>query len=179
MNHYILLLRNENLEGLFGQEYKNLGNDEARGKYTLLHLTQLLNCWMAGGSLADLELIYQPKRGGIGKCEHAREFVVRLVPELAYVFALPAQVFLSMYKNDMDEVYLPIGLETLGSCVKEGFDNTEKLAIWQFRNRGIARRSIHREYDLIEPYLESAIHSEKFSDVIDRIKNAVKIVNLN
>ena len=169
----LLLLRNENLEGLFGQEYKNLGNDEARGKYTLLHLTQLLNCWMAGDSLADLELIYGPKRGGIGKCEHAREFVVRLVPELAYVFALPAQVFLSMYKNDEEEVYLPIGLETLGSCVKEGFDNTEKLALWQYRKRRLARRAVHREFKLIEPYLKPANPGEKFIDVIGRIKSAV------
>ncbi|WP_340124594.1 hypothetical protein [Methylobacter svalbardensis] len=84
-----------------------------------------------------------------------------------------------MYKNDEEEVYLLIGLETLGSCVKEGFDNTEKLALWQLRHKSIARRSIHREFDLIEPYLESAIPSEKFSDVIDRIKSAVKIVNLN
>lgn len=172
-----LLLRNENLEGLFGREYKELYGDEARGKYALPHLARLLNCWMTGDSLADLELSYGTRMERIGKCENAREFVLRLVPDLAYIFGLPAQVFQSMYKDNIEVVDLPIGLETLGSCVREGFDQTEKLALWQHRKRIIARRAVHREFKSIEPYLEPAIPGEKFSDVIARIKSAINIAS--
>jgi len=145
-----ILVRNENLEGLFGKEYKLLDNDEDRGNYALPHLARLLNCWMEGGSLAELELSYGTKKESIGKCENARKFVLRLVPDLAYIFGLPAQVFQSMYKDSMDIVELPIGLEVLSSCVREGFDQAEKLAFWQAKKRTITRRAVHREFKLID-----------------------------
>lgn len=172
-----MLLRNENLEGLFGKAYKVLDDDEARGRYAQPHLARLLNCWMAGGSLADLELGYGTRMERIGKCENAREFVLRLVPDLAYIFGLPAQVFQSMHKDSMEVVDLPVGLEALGSCVREGFDQTEKLAFWQYKKRTIARRSVHREFKLIEPYLKPVSPGEKLTSVIDRIKNTLKIIN--
>ena len=84
-----------------------------------------------------------------------------------------------MYKYDMGVVDLPIGLETLSSCVREGFDQNEKLAFWQYKKRTIARRAVHREFKLIELFLEPAIPGEKLTSVIDRIKNTLKIINLN
>ncbi len=145
-----ILVRNENLEGLFGKAYKLLDNDEDRGNYALPHLARLLNCWMEGGSLAELELSYGTKKESVGKCENARKFVLRLVPDLAYIFGLPAQVFQSMYKDSMEVVELPIGLEALSSCVREGFDQTEKLVFWQAKKRTIARRAVHREFKSID-----------------------------
>ena len=83
------LIRRESLEGLFGAEYKNLQEDEKRGQYALPHLVRLLGCWMAGDTLADMERALGTQEHLIGKCEAAREFVLRIVPELAYIFGLP------------------------------------------------------------------------------------------
>ena len=50
----------------------------------------------------------------------------------------------------MEVVELPIGLEALSSCVREGFDQTEKLVFWQAKKRTIARRAVHREFKSID-----------------------------
>jgi hypothetical protein len=172
-----ILLRNENLEGLFGTEYKKLDDDKTRGKYALSHLARLLNCWMAGHSLADIERSYGTPDNRIGKCEKAREFVLRLVPELAYVFGLPAQIFQAMYKDSLEIVNLPKGLETLGSCVREGFDTTEKLAYWQYRNKHINRRAVHRCYvsvDNIPRLWRYLVCEEAFSSLSVERKEKLK-----
>jgi hypothetical protein len=49
--------------------------------------------WMRGDTLAELELQFGTPESRIGKCEAAREFVLRVLAELAYIFGLPAQIY--------------------------------------------------------------------------------------
>ena len=87
------LIRREGLEGLFGKPYKVLEDDDARGQFVLLALADMLTGWMGGQTLVALERILGIEEHFLRKCERAREFTLRIVPELAYIFGLPAQVF--------------------------------------------------------------------------------------
>jgi superfamily II DNA/RNA helicase len=169
------LIRRESLEGLFGTEYKNLEEDEQQGQYALPRIVLLLGRWMAGDTLADLDRAFGTQERLIGKCESAREFVLRIVPELAYIFGLPGQVFQALAAENGEPVDPPLGLGTLGPCVREGVDKIEKLALRQYRRGRVSRRAIHREFASIESYLGPSVAGETFSAAITRVKNAVDI----
>jgi hypothetical protein len=62
-------------------------------KYSFPHLARLLGRWKAGDTLADLDRAFGTEEHLVGKCEAAREFVLRIIPELTYIFGLPGQVF--------------------------------------------------------------------------------------
>jgi hypothetical protein len=62
-------------------------------KYSFPHLARLLGRWKAGDTLADLDRAFGTEEHLVGKCEAAREFVLRIIPELTYNFGLPGQVF--------------------------------------------------------------------------------------
>ena len=66
------LIRQESLEGLFGSTYKKLEGDEAKGLYAIQEFERLLPSWMAGATLAALELAAGTAPNRLGKCETAR-----------------------------------------------------------------------------------------------------------
>jgi superfamily II DNA/RNA helicase len=171
------LIRRESLEGLLGTKYKKLEEDEKRGQYAFPYLVRLLGYWMAGNTLADLERAFGTEEHLVGKCETAREFVLRIVPELAYIFGLPGQVFRALAAHNGEQVDPPLGLATLGPCVREGVDKIEKLALRQYRRGRVSRRAVHREFAIIEPYLSPSVLGENFPAVIGRVESAVGIAD--
>ena len=173
-----VLIRRESLEGLLGTAYKKLEEDEKRGQYALPYLVRLLGCWMAGNTLADLDRAFGTEEHLIGKCETAREFVLRIVPELAYIFGLPGQVFQALAAENGEQVDPPLGLVTLSSCVREGVDKIEKLALRQYRRGRVSRRVVHREFTIIERHLGPSVVGENFTAVIGRVENAIGIADL-
>lgn len=179
-HHYLIpvLIRRESLEGLLGSAYKSLAQDEERGQYALPHLVRLLDRWMAGDSLSEIELIFGTPDHRIGKCENAREFVLRMIPELTYIFGLPAQIMRAQAtEGEVSAEPLP-ALATLASCVREGVDSIEKLALIISQNEKVNRRAIHRKFRSIEPYLSPAMPAESFADTLSRVKNAVLAASL-
>jgi hypothetical protein len=128
---------------------------------------------MAGDTLADMERAFGTQERLIGKCEAAREFVLRIVPELAYIFGLPGQVFRALAAENGEQIDPPLGLGMLGPCVREGLDKIEKLALRQYRRGRVSRRAVHREFATIEPYLSPSILGDNFPAVIGRVENAV------
>jgi superfamily II DNA/RNA helicase len=172
------LIRRESLESLFGAKYKALADDSARGLYAAPLLFPLLDRWTQGGTLADLERAFGTKESKIGKCETAREFALRVVPELAYIFNVPVQVLRAVQVDRGEPLDAPVGLASLGSCVKEGFDRVEKLALRQYRKGQPTRVGVHRDFLTIEPYLAPPASNEDFAAVISRVENAVSIASL-
>lgn len=169
-----ILIRRESLEKFLGTNYKKLEDDVSRGQYAFPIVIQLLERWMAGDSLADMERSHGTQEHLIGKCESAREFTLRIIPELAYIFALPNQVYRAVMADRGEIVDSPLGLSSLGPCVREGFDRVEKLALRQFHKGRLSRRAVHRQYVEIGPYVEPLAPGENFGAVIDRVGNAVR-----
>jgi hypothetical protein len=133
---------------------------------------------MAGSALVDLERAFGTIEHRIGKCEAAREFALRIVPELAYIFGLPSQVFRALMVDRGTPTEPPLGLGSLGPCVRDGFDKIEKLALRQYRKGRVSRRAVHREFAAIEPYLDPSVAGEPFGAVLGRVENAVGIADI-
>ena len=164
------LIRQESLEGIFGSPYKKLESDEAKGLYAVGAFEHLLPAWMAGATLATLEQIAGTAPNRIGKCETAREFVLRIVPELAYLYGIVPQLYTTLFPTGPG---VPIALATLGAAVREGVDQPEKVALRQVRSRRLNRIAVHREYQTIAEYLAPTGPTEAFSDMVERVRSAV------
>jgi hypothetical protein len=172
------LLRREGLEGLFGAPYRRLQRDEDRGRLALPALRQLCREWMAGSTLAAMEQSFGTPFERLGKCEAAREFVLRLVPELAYLCGLCSQVAHALAAEGRPEAasYGSINVDVLAPCVREGFDRPEKLALRVAKRRELSRVMVHREFAQIAHLIERAPENEDFVTLLQRVRRAVDVV---
>jgi hypothetical protein len=169
------LLRREGLEGLLGAPYRRLQDDDARGRLALPTLRGLSREWMAGSTLAAIEHAFGTPLVRLGRCEAAREFVLRVVPELAYLFSLPSQIAqaLGTEAEAGEQRYGSIDLDVLASCVREGYDRPEKLALRLIRRRDLSRVMVHRQFAELQHLVERAPEREDFAALVQRIRRAV------
>ncbi len=167
-------IRRESLEGLFGKQYRVLTDDAQRGQYAAPRLFSLLVRWMRGETLVELERAFGTKESQLGHCEAAREFVLRVIPDLAYLFGLPAQVVRALGRERGDNSEPPLALAMLGSCVKEGFDAVEKLAL-RHSNNALSRRRAHYEFAVLAPYLHSGTIDDNFPALLQRVELALRL----
>jgi hypothetical protein len=169
------LIRRESLEGMFGTSYKQLPDDYAKGLRAIETIELLLPLWMQGATLAKLELALGTPIASLRRCEKAREFVLRIVPELAYVYSLLPQLYVMLFAMQMTT---PVALATIGPAVREGYDSPEKVALRQVRAGRLNRVAVHRQYVQIAPYVMLAQPVELFSDVLSRVRQAADIYDL-
>lgn len=167
------LIRRESLESLLGKNYQRLEDDDARGRFALPVLSALLSDWMEGKPLVELERTFGTPDNRIRRCHKAREFVLRLVPELAYLFALPEQVVRANQVLDGDPI--EASLAVLGPCVREGFDTVEKLALRQIRRGSLSRVAIHRQWLEIADFTLAQRDPEPWPAVIRRVRVAANV----
>lgn len=167
------LIRRESLENLLGRDYRVLENDTERGLYAIPVLTSLLADWMEGKPLVELERTFGTQENRFGRCGNAREFVLRLVPELAYIFTLPDQVRRAC---QWDDAFLSqAALTALGPCVREGYDSVEKLALRQIRRGILSRVAVHRQWQDVAFWVEAPNGLELWTAVIARVRAGVDI----
>ena len=121
-----------------------------------------------------MEMEYGTRRDRLGKCKAAREFVLRIVPELAYFFGLASQVVRASADDRYVGSYLLLCVEALGPCIREGFDCPEKLALRWVRQRRLSRVAVHREFSELSGLLDVAAKAEDFAGLRRRVRNAVE-----
>lgn len=167
------LIRRESLEKLLGSNYMQLEDDNARGRYALPVLSALLTDWMEGKTLVELERTFGTSENRLGRCENAREFVLRLVPELAYIFALPEQVARATQVDGDDPAETALAI--LGPCVREGFNVLEMLALRQIRRGKLSRVGIHRQWLEIADFVAAPSGLEPWMAVIARVRVGVNV----
>ena len=172
------LIRKETLEVFLGTPYKKLKDDNSRGKHACQIIFPLLELWMAGHTLASMEASTGTPANKVGKCEFAREFVLRIIPELSYIFGLPNQIFRAITVDRGEDTESPVGLNCLALCVKEGLDSVEKVALREVSKKRLARRELHYKHQDIEAYAGTLKEGESFGDVVSRITQALALVNL-
>ncbi|MBR0974550.1 DEAD/DEAH box helicase [Bradyrhizobium japonicum] len=167
------LMRPESLEGMFGATYRLLQNDDARGTYALGLIEKMLPAWMSGCPLVEIERLAGTPESKLGKCEVAREFTLRCIPELSYLYGVLAQLYLTLFSTEP----VPIALATLGAAVREGLDQPEKVALRQIRSRRPNRIAIHREFQEIAKLIPSPTINEDLSGVVLRVQSAIDVKN--
>ena len=142
------MTRRESMDGYMGELFKSLEGDKERGEFAVSIVLIALKAWISGQTLADIQklkpTVQHPKH-----CEHARRFALRVLPELAYVFSLPELVrrYLAVEEPSlMMEMLASVELEKLGSCVREGYDSVEKLALEKVRGKTDSRVRVHVQW---------------------------------
>ena len=168
------IFRRQNLEQLFGKTtYNSLTTDDEKMAHTLPILRKLTWYWMRGNPLCELEKVLEIDPKKLKKCDKARQFVLRIIPDLSYLFGLPALLYERTQVNKVDPVPLPSSLSQLGRCVKLGFNFHEKLALHNImRNARLSRRQIHQNYTFVKPYLAAAPPNERWEQTLKRVELA-------
>lgn len=170
--YLLTLIREEPLSNFMGTLYKSTNSNTARARMAYDKLIPLTIMWMEGKSLSEIELAYGTADHLIKTCEKAREFGLRVIPELAYIMSLPNIVLKAMLKSRNLPETTPLGLETLGSCVRTGFDRIEKLALDIISEEPKVRRSVHEEFKKIESYVSPFHKGQAMKDVISDVDSA-------
>lgn len=165
-------IRPQNVEGLLGEDYKKLANDEARGASVLQVLKRLLPLWMAGEPLFRLEAEYLSRTTRLGQCRKARFFVSRIVPDFAFLAGLPGLLLSARRKSSGDETPPPILLATLGKVVRAGCDSAEALAMKLHCGRDVSRVAARRRYEMIKHLIQAGTEFETFDGTLERVRNA-------
>lgn len=175
--HLLSLVRPENLEEMFGTSYKNLADDEARGKHALLWLRKLWPIWMSGVPLCELERAFLSGSTDLKQCKNARHFSSRLVPDLAFLAGLPGRLLAARLRATQDETPLSSVLATLSSVVREGCDSPDSLAVRLHLTRTVSRVAARKHYDAIRPHIQPGNRNESFDDTLGRIRHADVLAN--
>lgn len=170
------MTRRESMDGYMGEPFKSLVDDKQRGEFAVDVVLAALKAWVSGQTLAELQklkpTVQQPKH-----CEQARRFVLRVLPELAYVFSLPELVRRHLAVEDpslaMDEL-ASAELEKLGSCVREGYDTVEKLALAKVRGKTASRVRVHRQWNEMDWWMDSKVPGETWQELFERVKRSTE-----
>ncbi|WP_144374055.1 DEAD/DEAH box helicase [Vogesella urethralis] len=166
------MTRRESLDGYMGEPFKLLEDDEERGKSAIDVVLAALKAWISGQTLAEIQKL-KPTTKHPKYCEQARRFVLRVLPELAYIFSLPELVRRYLAAEELSLVLdelASVELEKLGSCVREGYDTVEKLALAKIRGRTASRVSVHRQWDMMDWWMDPKVPGETWKELFERVK---------
>lgn len=171
------LTRPENIEGLFGEEYKKLQTDRERGEYALPKIATLLSMWLSGAPISEIEKKYLGKTD-VRLCKTSRHFVLRVAPDLAFLGGLPAQLLRAKLLHDGGDpasVVMPTVLAVLPSIIREGCDSPESLAVRLNLTRAWSRTKSRKQYEEYIPYILAGDPQEDFDTTRDRLRAAAAL----
>jgi len=164
------VMRPENVDEFFGVAFSKL-TLKGKAQYALPIISDCLEVWMSGAPLKAIESKYPG--GDAVRCKHARHFVLRMVPDLAFFAGLPARLSAARQTAKGEVVSLPIVISTLGSAVREGCDCPEALAVRMTSPRRTTSRVAARaEFDLLSKHFPAGVWNEAFEQTIERARNA-------
>lgn len=160
------LMRERGLETLFGKPYRILTDDYQRGIYAIARLEPVLMMWIGGATLYDIECHFGTMPSKAKKCDNARDFVLRIVPDLAYLASLPELI----RKATDDSSKASLSFSQLSGCIREGLDTVEKLALFKLRRKPGARVGCHIHWSNVSPWVAPQIPNEDWTSMYRRVK---------
>ncbi|MDI6029415.1 hypothetical protein QBK99_25015 [Corticibacterium sp. UT-5YL-CI-8] len=165
------LIRPNDIEGLFGKDYREIDGNAAKAKVALPEIRPLLTAWMAGKPLCELERAIGTKEHLIKTCETARHFAVRLVPDLAFVAGLPARILAAKEMAAGEVPAIPIIVQTLSGVVRKGCASPEQLAN-AVHLKSHSRPSARQTFATVAHLIPPGDPFEDFDDVLTRVRHA-------
>lgn len=160
------MVREGGLETLFGKPYKDLADDQTKGVYALTRIEPLLMSWIRGETLHDIEVVFGTDEAKTGKCDNARDFVLRIVPDIAYIASLPELI--RRETGDLPDASL--SFSKLSACVRDGLDTVEKLALYVVRHTSGRRVACHKHWLELAPLFPTPTEREDWAAVLGRVK---------
>lgn len=165
------LIRPNDIEGLFGGQYRAIQDDGEKAVMALPVIKTLLDEWMAGKPLCDLERAIGTAEKHIKTCETARHFAVRLAADLAFVAGLPARILAAEAIAAGEELVIPTTLLTLSGVVRRGCASPELLANAVHLNES-SRPMARAAFAQIQPHLQPGTEYDSFEQVLARVRQA-------
>ena len=170
----VQLCRRESLDGLFGQRYKALTDAREKGEIALPIISMLLSMWMDGKPLNSLERSLVGTTAKLGVCPTARQFVLRLVPDLAYIYSLPAQIDQARRVEAGDWTEPPAALLALASCVRYGLNSLYMFGLHQAHDGKLSRLAVHALMESVSPNLLAMPQAVPMAAVMSRVRRAMR-----
>ncbi|RXH39346.1 DEAD/DEAH box helicase [Bradyrhizobium zhanjiangense] len=174
------IFRPETIDDLFGKDVTSLETVEERCAFALPYLKKLTRLWVRGHPMTDLEEALGTPADKLKACLGARKFVLRVVPELGYLFGVPALLKQRQSAAEGKEAALGPALTKLGACVRYGYQTYEHAALgFYLRGSKLSRRQVHDRFAALKPHLPPAKKGESWDDAVNRIEAGVLLDKLN
>jgi hypothetical protein len=133
---------------------------------------------MAGVPLCEIEATHLERPDRLGKCEYARHFASRVVPDLAFLAGLPAQLLMARTKSSGNTSQpLRTVVANLGGAIREGCDSPEALATRINTGRTVSRVAARKIYDNLKIYAPPGNPYEDFEITRQRMRGAEAILS--
>lgn len=166
------MTRRESLDGFMGESFKSCVDDKERGELAVNPVLAALKAWFSGQTLEEIQKL-KPTGQQQKHFEQARRFVLRVLPELAYVFSLPELVRRHLATEDLSldmRELASVELEKLGSCVREGYDSVEKLALAKIRGKTASRVRVHIQWNEMDLWMAAKVTGESWQELFERVE---------
>ncbi|THV12725.1 DEAD/DEAH box helicase [Rhizobium rhizophilum] len=168
------VFRPETIDDLFGKDVTSLNTSEERCAFAVPYLKELTRLWVRGKPLTDLEEALGTPADKLKTCIGARKFVLRAIPELGYLFGVPALLTQRLAASDGKELSLSPALTKLSSCIRNGYQTYEQAALgFRLRRDKLSRRQLHKRFKVLAPYIPPAKKAESWDDAVARIELAL------
>ncbi|PWB98221.1 DEAD/DEAH box helicase [Salinibacterium hongtaonis] len=125
-----------------------LGEWDSSGSKLVQLLREFLPRWLSGATLQEIQAlgVQRGLASDSARLEFARKFILRVVPDLAYLFSIPAVILhqksLLGLTDPLEEIH-PLWI--LGRCVEVGVDSARKLSALELSPR-LTRKLVHDLY---------------------------------
>ncbi|MGJ4889314.1 DEAD/DEAH box helicase [Bradyrhizobium sp. HKCCYLRH3099] len=167
------IFRPETIDDLFGKKISSLKLGEQKCALALPYLKRLTELWIGGHPLTDLEKALGTPVTKLKTCLGARKFVIRVLPELSYLFGVPSLLKQRQGAAEGKEVRLSPALMKLGACVRYGYATYEHAALaYYLRSDKLSRRQVHVRFSNLKPRLRASRQDESWDDVVNRVTAA-------
>ncbi len=159
------------MEMIFGHRLpENLQEELTQSDFFGGKLAECVWGWMSGETLIQLNRRLAQSKSNPGKCDAARKFVLKLIPDLAFASGLVTRI----WRNHIEETegIMPLDLAAFSVCVKEGFNAPELLAL-RF-NQGatpMSRADIRWLWKRIQPFTRNGAEDETFGRTRRRVQD--------
>jgi hypothetical protein len=168
-----LIARPSRISSVLGKSVIGFENDPKKATAALKTIREIMPLWIGGSPLKAIQALLSPRK--LEKCETAREWALSLAPELAYFFGLVVQVYRRQQQvSSGQEPLLPLAFATHGRCVRDGFDNPDKVALRQVLGALYPRVAVHNRYAAIEGFIRPGGTYENMDDAVRRIRRALR-----
>jgi hypothetical protein len=167
-----MVVRPSRIVSVVGKSVSGFENDQEKAMRALKTIRGIMPLWIGGSPLKDIQSLLSPKK--LGKCDTAREWALSLAPEFAYFFGLVVQVYRRQREvSSGQDPRLPVAFATHGRCIREGFDDPDKLALRQVLGALFPRVAVHNRYAEIERFISPGNTYESMDDAVGRIRRAL------
>lgn len=129
--------------------------------------------WMSGETLLTLNIRLGGNAQRPGKCDKARKFVLKMIPDLAFAAGLATRI----RRGQIEEGggIMPLTLATLALCIREGLDHPELAALrTNLAVSPMSRIALKVLWKKIRPFAPPITPDEKFGTTRQRVSVALE-----